>query len=201
MKWSRAVHHLRNLAASCAEMDSRSSSIYRFRIVQLWAVGDVLGQARDLEHVTVALAVDLPVDEVPWRGEPLGAEHWLHATRVATNPIVPLWRSAHGPVWNHHVERPALVWDSASGVVEDTLTALAEGRGDRVRVTAPSTDELRARLEDELAVSLRALRGRARAYEERRWRPGKLTPVADDLWRVTDGYLDLLDALARLGTH
>ncbi|WP_309116099.1 hypothetical protein [Saccharothrix sp.] len=201
MKWTRAVHHLRDLAAKCAELDGRPSSIYRFRVVRLWAVGDVLGPARDLEHVTVALAVDLPVDEVPWRGEPLGAEHWLHATRVAKNPIVPLWRSVHGPVWNHHVERPALVWDSTSGVVEDTLTALAEGRGDRVRLSAPSTDELRARLDDELAVSLRALRGRTRVYEEQRWRPGKLQPVADDLWRVTDGYLDLLDALARLRTR
>lgn len=194
MKWTRAVQHLRDLAAKCEELDGQSSSIYRFRVVGLWAVGEVLGPARDLEHVTVALVVDLPVDEVPWRSEPVGAEHWLNATRVARNPIVPLWRSVHAPVWNHRIQRPALVWESGSGVAEDTVTAVAEGRGDRVRLSAPSADELRDRLRDELEVSLRALRGRTRTYEEQRWRPGKLTPLADDLWRVTDGYLDLLDA-------
>ncbi|NUT94898.1 MAG: hypothetical protein HOY78_23035 [Saccharothrix sp.] len=200
MKWTRAVQHLRDLAAKCAQLDGSASSIYRFRVVQLWAVGDVLGPARDLEHVTVALVVDLPVDEVPWRGEPDGAEHWLNATRVARNPIVPLWRSMHSPVWNHHIDRPALVWDTTSGVVEDTLTALEEGRGEQVRLSAPSPDEMRERLDAELATSLRALRGRTRAYEEQRWRPGKLDPIADHLWRATDGYLDLLDAVARMAT-
>ncbi|WP_433263206.1 DUF7711 family protein [Actinosynnema sp. CS-041913] len=198
MKWTRAVQHLRDLAAKCAELDG--VSIYRLRVVRLWAVGDILGPTRDLEQVTVALAVDLPVDEVPWRGEPIGAEHWANATRLAKNPIVPLWRSAHGPVWNHHIDRPALVWEAESGTAEETLTALAEGRGDQVRPPAPSADDLRKRLSDELAVSLRALRGRTRVYEERRWHPGKLTPVADDLWRASDGYLDILDAVARTGT-
>ena len=35
------------------------------RVVQLWAVGDILGTVRDVETVTVALAVDLPVGDVP----------------------------------------------------------------------------------------------------------------------------------------
>ncbi|MBB5804860.1 hypothetical protein F4560_004628 [Saccharothrix ecbatanensis] len=55
-------------------------------------------------------------------------------------------------------------------------------------------DELRARLGEELAVSLRALRRQTRAYEEKRWSPGKLTTVSDALWRVSEGYLDVLDA-------
>ncbi|WP_447003420.1 DUF7711 family protein [Saccharothrix isguenensis] len=195
MKWSRAVRHVEELAAKCAESASLPSSIQPLRVVGLWAVGDVLGEPRDLDQVTVAVVVDLPVDDVPWLSEPHGAEHWANATRVARNPIRPLWRSAHAPVWNHLVDRPALVWDAVDGPVEATLAAIEDGRGARVRLPAPGADELRARLRDELAVSLRALRRHTRAYEEKRWSPGKLTTASDALWRVGAGYLDVLDAL------
>lgn len=198
MKWARAIHHLRDLAAKCAEMEGLPSSIHPLRVVRLWAVGDILGTARDLNRITVALAVDLPVDDVPWLSEPAGAAHWANATRLAKNPIGPLWRSAHGPVWNHYVDRPALVWDATTGIAEETLAALSEGRGDQVRSPAPSPDELRVRLRDELAVSLRELRARTSAYDDKRWSPGKLTPVSDALWRAGDGYLDVLDALAQV---
>jgi hypothetical protein len=198
VKWSRAVRHVGELAAKCGELASMPRTIHPLRVMRLWAVGDVLGEPRDLERVTVALAVDLPVDDVPWLGEPHGAEHWAHATRMAKNPIMPFWRSAHAPVWNHHIDRPALVWDSVDGTAEETLAALADGRGGQVRLPAPGADELRARLRDELAVSLRALRRHTRAYEDKRWGPGKLTPVSDALWRGSDGYLDVLDAVDRV---
>ncbi|MCC8251080.1 DUF7711 family protein [Saccharothrix luteola] len=199
MKWSRAVRHVEELAAKCGELASLPGSIHPLRAVRLWAVGDILGAPRDLEQVTVAVVVDLPVDDVPWLSEPHGSEHWANATRVARNPVRALWRSARAPVWNHHVDRPALVWDAADGLVEETVAALADGRGEQVRLPAPGADELRSRLRDELAVSLRALRRQTRAYEDRRWSPGKLTTVSDALWRVSDGYLDVLDAVNRIG--
>ena len=174
MKWTRAVHHLEALAQTCAEMTTRPGSIFSLRVVQLWAVGDILGAVRDVETVTVALAVDLPVDDVPWLSEPPGAQHWARATHLSKNPVIALWRSVYAPVWNHNINRPALLWDSASGLSEETLTALKAGRGDRVRLPAPTPDELRAHLDDELTVSLRALRDATRAYQDRRWSPGKL---------------------------
>jgi len=97
-------------------------------------------------------------------------------------------------IWNHFIDRPALVWDSTDGLADETVTALREGRGDSVRPPAPTEDELRARLDDELRVSLLSLRDRNRDYDERRWKPGKLEPVADALWRASDGYLDVLNA-------
>jgi hypothetical protein len=194
VKWSRAVHHLETLAQSCAELAAQPRSIFPLRVVQLWAVGDILGAIREIDTITVALAVDLPVDEVPWLSEPPGAQHWASATRLAKNPIMPLWRSSHAPVWNHHIDRPALVWSSTDGIAEKTLAALREGQADSVRSPAPTPDELRVRLDDELRVSLLALRARSHDYQERRWKPGKLEPTADALWRATDGYLDLLDA-------
>jgi hypothetical protein len=189
VKWERAVHHLTDLASKCAD-----SPVFALRVVELWALGDILGVPRELEVINVALAVDLPVDDVPWLSEPPGAEHWANFTRMAKNPILPLWRSAHAPIWNHHISRPALIWSAAGGAQEETLAAIREGNGGQVRIAAPTADALRERLDDELAVSLRAMRHQTRAYEERRWSPGKLTPVSDALWRVTDGYLDILDA-------
>jgi hypothetical protein len=195
VKWSRAVQHLEALARTCADM--AGNPLFPLRVVQLWAVGDILDAPRDVEWVTVALAVDLPVDEVPWLGQPVGAQHWANATRLTKNPIVPLWRSAHAPIWNHVIDRPALVWDATDGVAEDTITALRDGRGDSVRAPAPTKEELRSRLADELGVSLRSLRNCHHDYDERRWKPGKLEPVADALWRAGDGYLDVLDATGR----
>ena len=194
MKWTRAVHHLETLAESCADMATRPTQIFPLRVVQLWAYGDVLGEPQDLEAVTVALAVNLPPDDVPWRCEPDGAQHWSNATRLRQSPVVPRWRSVHAPVWNHRIVRPALLWDMDTGVAEATLAALRDGRGEEVRAAAPVPEELAARLVDDLAVSLRALRERTARYADRRWAPGKLEPVADELWQAADGYLDLLAA-------
>ena len=192
MKWSRAVHHLAELAEKCGELPS---SFFRFQVVELWAFGELLDVPRELEVIEVALVTDLPVDEVPWRTQPVGAEHWANSTRLSRNPIHALWRSKDAPVWNHYIERPALVWSAEHGINEEALVAVSDGAGELVRTAAPAPEELRKRVEDELAVSLRALRKANQEYTDRRWAPGKLTPHADALWHTTTGYLDLLDAL------
>ncbi|ASO21292.1 hypothetical protein FHR81_002262 [Actinoalloteichus hoggarensis] len=195
MKWTRAVWHLENLAESCADMAARPKSIFPLRVEQLWVFGDVLGAERDLDEVSVALAVDLPADAIPWLDEPSGAQHWGSAVRLPQSPIVARWRSVHAPVWNHRIDRPALLWDSADGIAEETLAALRDGRGESVRTAAVPAEAMRARLDAELALSLHALRDRGDAYADRRWKPGKLEPVADALWRVGAGYLDVLEAV------
>ena len=42
MKWSRAIHHLEELAQACAAMASSPVTIFPLRVTQLWAYGDVL---------------------------------------------------------------------------------------------------------------------------------------------------------------
>lgn len=168
MKWIRAVHHLEALAQSCAEMAEQPLSLFPLRVTQLWAVGDLLGAPRDLDVVRVALAVDLPVDQVAWWSEPRGTRHWAEATRLSKNPVLAWWRSAHAPVWNHRIVRPALVWDEIGGVATDTLHAIRGGSADPVRQPAPGADQLQARLNDELTVSLKALRATTAAYDARR---------------------------------
>lgn len=185
------MHHLRELAASCA--DVHDQPMYRFRVKQMWAFGEILDEPRDLDLVQVALAVDLPVAEVPWLSEPAGTEHWANSTRLSKNPIRAFWRSVEAPVWNHCIERPALLWDAANGLVEETFAALHDGRGSEVRSAPPAAAELEKRRTDELALSLATLRAAHHTYDQRRWGQGKLTPVADQLWLATAGHLDLLD--------
>lgn len=184
------MHHLAELAEKCGELPA---SFFRFQVVELWAFGDLLDVPKDLDVIEVALVTDLPVDEVPWLTEPVGAEHWANSTRLSRNPFDARWRSKDAPVWNHRIERPALIWSAADGINEEALVAVSDGTAELVRQAAPSPEELAQRVADELEVSLRALRLANQAYTDRRWSPGKLTPHSDVLWRTTTGYLDLLD--------
>ncbi len=192
MKWERAVHHLASLAASCAEW--AEPRFGDFRVTQLWAVGDILGPRRDLDSITVALCVDRPADEVAWWTQPRGAQHWANATRLSKNPVLAWWRSAHAPVWNHRIVRPALVWDVAGGERESVLAALREGAGETVREAAPTQAEYAERLRDELRISLAAVTAATAEYDQKRWAPGRLEPYADRLFEATQGYLDVLNA-------
>lgn len=180
MKWSRAIHHLEELAQTCADMASRPATIFPLRVTQLWAYGDVLtigGSANsddvsanrvNLDSLQVALTVDLPVDEVAWFCPPVGAEHWAQATRLSKNPIVALWRSTRAPVWNHHIRRPLLIWDESATLPADSLSALRNGAAEALRLPDPSPAELQARLDAELAASHRALESATARYEQRR---------------------------------
>ncbi|MEC3974096.1 DUF7711 family protein [Amycolatopsis sp. H20-H5] len=191
MKWATAIRTLKDLALAANQV---ADSSYTLPVTQLWAAWEILGKPQDdLAWVTVGVVVDLPVDEVAWLTKPRGAEHWEYSTRAAKMPAVTLWRSAHAPVWNHWLDRPAQFWDHETGLAEDVLDALRAGKGEDVRAPAPSEDEFRARQQDDIAVSLKAVRERTRTYEERRWKPGKLTAVSDPLWEATNGYVDLVD--------
>jgi hypothetical protein len=191
VKWTRAVHHLAELAEKCGELPT---SFFRFQVVELWVFGDLLDVPRDLDIIEVALVTDLPVDEVPWLSEPVGAEHWANSTRLSRNPFDARWRSKDAPVWNHRIQRPALIWSAADGMAEEALVAVSDGTGELVRLAAPEPDALRERVEEEFRISLKALRRVNQDYTDHRWSPGKLTPHSDALWRTTSGYLDLLDA-------
>jgi hypothetical protein len=174
-------------------MANRPPSIFPLRVTQLWVAGEILEQPTDLEIVTVALGVDLPADAVAWLTEPPGAQHWGNANRLPQLPLRVRWRSAHAPVWNHRLVRPALVWD-AEGVREEVLAVLRDGTGEQVRTAAPPPDEVADRLAAEHAISLATLDRRSREYGDRRWQPGKLERLADPLWHATEGYLDILEA-------
>lgn len=167
-------------------MHAVSGRIESLSVVQLWAFGDVVASNADLDFAEVALVVDVP--EVPWLSVPDGGTWWSRSARLK-DPLRAFWRSSRVPVWNHRIVQPVLLWDVENGVAEDAFSDLGG-----FRVAAPSPDELRDRLDLELATSLKAMRAAAEVYETTRWSPRKLEPVADDLHAVTKGYLDILDA-------
>ena len=143
MKWSRAVHHLEELANSCSDMAGRPATIFPLRVTELWAFGDVLTnhvqtQQDDLEALQVALAVDLAVEDVAWLCHPAGAEHWAHATRLSKNPVLALWRSRRAPVWNHRIHRPLLIWSEPGGIGTEAIAALRDGAAEPLRLPEPS---------------------------------------------------------------
>jgi len=201
VKWSRAVHHLEGLARACADMSGRPATIFPLRVTALWTFGGVLTSRDDLDSLPVVLAADLPVDEVAWLCSPAGAEHWSHATGLSKNPVVAIWRSTRAPLWNHRIRRPLLIWeehdvrDESGEVVSHGLSALRDGTAEGLRLPEPTPDQMTSRLEDEMAVSLMALKSVTGVYEQRRFSPGKLEPVADALWRASAGYLDVLGAV------
>jgi hypothetical protein len=198
VNWARAVHHVEAAAVECQRLHELPTTSVPVQVTQLWAIGDVLGPRRDLEVVTVALGVDLPVDEVPWRSHPPAVEHWLRMTRLPKNPVRVRWRSARAPLWNHEIRRPLLVWEASTGLIEEAMVALRDGHGEAAGLPEPTAEELTARVEQELAISLATLRARAADYGARQWGPTKLGPTADALWHAAEGYLDLLDARSRL---
>lgn len=198
MKWSRAVHHLSVLAEACGDIGERLSRISDLHVTQLWTFGDVLESKQDMQFVPVALVVDLPADEVAWWSEPEGATGWARSTRMDKNPIRPWWRSAHAPVWNHRIVRPAPLWDSSGGIRQDTFDAIREGRIDSVRSEPPTPEEYRLRLDDELAVSLAWLRRCTWDWDEHQWARGGHLARADRLGLAGLGYLDVLDAVREL---
>lgn len=205
MNWTRAVHHVELAAAECGRLADLSAATMPVQVVQMWVFGDILGalgepddsvtdQIDQIDQVDLALVLDLPASAVPWLTAPPAAEHWLRMTRLAKNPVRIWWRSAGAPLWNHRIVRPLLVWEQPTGLIEEALIPLREGRGAASSSPAPTPDQLAQRVADELAVSLAALQRCTAAYAEGQFTPTKLGPTADALWRASEGYLDLLAA-------
>jgi hypothetical protein len=177
-------------------MSTRPATMFPLRVTALWTFGEVLASREDLEVLCMVLAVDLPVEDVAWLCPPAGAEHWSNATRLSRMPVVAMWRTTRAPLWNHRIRRPLLIWDEL-GTATDTLSALRTGTAqalEALRSPEPTPEALSSRLAAELTVSLHSLESLTAAYQERRFSPGKLEPVADALWRGSAGYLDVLRA-------
>lgn len=198
MKRSRGVQHLAMLAEALAGARWLEDGL---RPTSLWAFGDILDPAvGQLDWVRIAVTLNLPPDDVHWFARPHGVEWLADRLRISKSPLVCMWRSDAVPVWNHFVDRPVLVWDESQGVLQVPLEALQSGRDvEQWRLPAPTADELRARLEEEAAVSYRAMQRAVSSYDQNRWSREKLSRLADPLWDATAGYLDVREALDGLG--
>lgn len=194
MHYRRAVQKLRELTEACDR--TRGFSPGEPFLREVYAYGDVLDGADPIEWIQLALAVDLPPDQVPWGSSPRETEGLVSSLRLDKGGFGYRWRSRHEPVWNHWIHDPVRFW-SLDGPDEAVLTALAERRfADLPRLTA-SPDELRQRVEVERDRALAHLRSVHGAYWDNHWRRehrGAGRYPEHHLWDAVDGYVDLSDA-------
>ncbi|WP_395116367.1 DUF7711 family protein [Antrihabitans spumae] len=97
------------------------------------------------------------------------------------------------------IREPVRIWSREGGIDDKVLDALAEKRfGD---VPRPEFDK--ALLADELAATLKHLRGVSDEYWDSKWRrahSGNGRYPENTLWDAVFGYLDLLDADGEAGS-
>jgi len=200
MKRSTGLRHLGEMADECAGLNERLALLdSTLRIRSLWAFGEILlppVEWPDTQgYVRVACVVESPQVQVAWLTRSADLVWVEEFTRWSRRPVLTMWRSAAAPVWNHHIERPVLLWDE-EGVRRPALDVLASGSGiERLRAPAPSGEELRKRLEEERETSLAVLRAAVSTYDEKRWARGNPVKYADAMWEASAGFLDILDAL------
>ncbi|WP_459719370.1 DUF7711 family protein [Actinophytocola sp. KF-1] len=165
-------------------------------LLEAYVFGEVLKGDDPLDHVKVALVLNLPSEEVPWESQPDGTGWLVNTLRLDKGGFAYWWRSHQDPVWNHYIREPVRFW-SVDGPDEDVLRALAERRfSDLPRLTA-TADEVRGHTAAALAAALARLREVHANYWERDWRRqhrGNYRYPENALWEAVDGYLDLLDA-------
>ncbi|MGI5132694.1 DUF7711 family protein [Pseudonocardia sp. CA-107938] len=197
MRHRRAVERLRMLAEACQELRHRSPE--EPLLHEAWVFGDVLDGADPIESVRLALAIDLPPDDVPWCSNPPESVWLVDTLRLNKGGFTYWWRSRHEPVWNHLIREPVRFW-SLDGPDEAVLDALRERRLTDLPRASGTPDELRRRTAVELDRSLDRLREIRERYRDRDWRQEHRRAgrhPEDHLWDAVDGYVDLVDQLRR----
>ena len=92
MRYKRAVEKLRILAETCERVKIFWSDTEPF-LKAVYAFGEVLDGADPLEAVQVAVAINLPPEEVPWESSPQGADWLATELRLSKGGFLYFWRS------------------------------------------------------------------------------------------------------------
>jgi hypothetical protein len=196
MRYKRAVEKLRILADECERLKAFPPDDDPF-LKAVYTFGDVLDGADPLEAVQVAVAINLPPEEVPWESNPRGADWLATELRLNKGAYLYFWRSYLDPIWNHYIRGPVRIWSVDDGPDEQALAALeARDFGSLNRLVPEPVDE-RLQLRDDLDAALARLREIRDRYWDHDWRRehrGYGRYPENELWDAVEGYLDLLDA-------
>jgi hypothetical protein len=168
-----------------------------------YVFGAVLEPDAELDRVDLVFGVDEPPDAVPWMSRPAHLEAFAASLRFTKLPLSWHWRPVQWPVWNHEISRAVRFWTTDGGGDERVLAALGSGRLDDVAFDAPADrDALAAQLVIERDVSRRQLSALTASFYDQAWRRGHRGDGVypeDHLWRAAAGFVDLDDAISRLG--
>ncbi|WP_158895151.1 DUF7711 family protein [Amycolatopsis anabasis] len=194
MRYRRAVEKLRSLADGCGH--TTRLPVEEPFLQEAYVFGELLEGGDPIENLSVAFALNLPPEEVPWCSEPPGTPWLVDMLRLDKGGIAYWWRSRHEPVWNHVIREPVRFW-SLAGTDEAVLDALRERRlADLPRLKA-SPEQVRHRIATDLdrtLARLQTVHQRYWAHDWRREHRGDGRYPENHLWEATHGYLDLLDA-------
>jgi len=197
VKCSTAITRLRDVADGL----TRTTSWPDAGIVAGYVFGALIEHTGDLERVELALMVDARPEEVPWLARPAGLEAIAAQLRFDKLPLVWWWRSADGPVWNHHIQRAVRFWTAGDGLDVAVVDSLAAGHTDQLPITEPTDhQQLVTQLRAERDVSRRQLAQVIDRFYDRDWRrQHKHEGVfpQDHLWWAAAGFLELDEALRR----
>lgn len=192
MRYATAVRRLRQIAEDAHRVNSGAAPL----LLAVYTFGPLLEHPAEVAAVDIALVCDAPAGELCWRTEPPWTLGIAEVLRLNRAPVRWYFRPATWPVSNHLIREPLQI-RSLEGVVEQALTALADGQAQPLRLAAPSRTEQREQQAVELAAARRQLREVHDGYWDRDWRHGHhgsgLYPETH-LYNAVSGYLDLLDA-------
>ena len=123
MRYKRAVEKLRILAQTCERVKAFWFDTEPF-LKAVYAFGEVLDGTDPLDAVQVAVAINLPPEEVPWESTPEGTDWLANELRLSKGGFMYFWRSYLDPVWNHYIRGPVRIWSVDGGPDEQVLAAL-----------------------------------------------------------------------------
>ena len=123
MKYRRAVEKLRILAETCERVKTFWFDTEPF-LKAVYAFGEVTDGADPLDAVQVAVAINLPPEEVPWESNPDGTDWLASELRLSKGGFMYFWRSYLDPIWNHYIRGPVQIWSVDGGPDEQALVAL-----------------------------------------------------------------------------
>jgi hypothetical protein len=195
VKRSTAISRLRDVADGLTTTTGWPDA----GIVGGYVFGGLIDQDGELELVELALMVDARPQEVPWLGRPARLEAVAALLRFDRLPLRWWWRSADGPVWNHHIRHAVRFWTAEGGLDGVVVDSLAAGRIERLPITEPADrPQLIAQLRAERAVSRRHLAEVIERFYDRDWRSEHKHEGVfpqDHLWWAAAGFLELDNAL------
>ena len=158
MRYKRAGEKLRILAETCERVKIFWLDTEPF-LKAVYAFGEVLDGADPLDAVQVAVAINLPPEEVPWESSPEGTDWLANELRLSKGGFMYFWRSYLDPIWNHYIRGPVRIWSVDGGPDERALAALeARDFGSLKRLIPGPADE-QVQLREDLDAALAHLRG------------------------------------------
>jgi hypothetical protein len=196
MRHRRAVEKLRILAETCERVKLFWFDTEPF-LRAVYAFGEVLDGADPLDAVQVAVAINLPPEEVPWQSAPKGTDWLADELRLSKGGFLYFWRSYLDPAWNHYIRGPVRIWSVDDGPDEQTLTALEARDLGSLRRLIPEPADGRLQLREDLGAALAHLREVRDKYWDHDWRRehrGYGRYPENELWEAVEGYLDLVNA-------